>query len=307
MNETYLNQVKLLLRVLPIIGKEDSLAIKGGTAINLFFRDMPRLSVDIDLTYLPIADRESSLQDITNILNRIKDDIKKTIPRASVNTRKLSNTEFLSGLLIQGDGVHVKVEVNTTIRGSVHPPVKLSLSNKASELFEMDVEILSLSFEDVYAGKICAALDRQHPRDFYDIKLLLENEGISDKLRKTLIAYLISNNRPIVELLNPNLIDIANVFNQEFSGMTMDNVSIEELIKSRDELIDQIHSSISDDDINFLLSFKSKTPKWELLGLDGVENLPSIRWKMLNLDRMSKNKHAEVFDKLQKFLNTLRK
>jgi len=304
-NTIYYKQVQLLLKLLPLIHKENELALKGGTAINLFFREMPRLSVDIDLTYLPIAERDASLQGITKILGRLKEKANKLLPRAVVNERKLSNTEYWSGLIVQEDGVLVKVEVNTTLRGAVNPPVELSLSDKASELFEMDVTVQSLSFEDVYAGKMCAALDRQHPRDFYDIKHLLENESISDKLRRTFLIYLISNNRPIVELLNPNRIDITDIYRQEFVGMTSDSIKLDELHKSRENLIDLIHSSLTKDEIDFLLSFKKKEPKWDLLGLKGVEDLPSIKWKMINLERMSEDKHSEAYNKLEKFLNTL--
>jgi hypothetical protein len=116
---------------------------------------------------------------------------------------------------------------------------------------------------------------------------------------------LISNNRPIVELLNPNRIDIAEVYNQEFAGMTSENVTLDELLKSRDELISIIHTSLKKDEIDFLLSFKAKNPKWELLGFSGVENLPSVKWKMLNLNRMDSEKHAEAYNKLEEFLITL--
>jgi predicted nucleotidyltransferase component of viral defense system len=305
-NTIYYKQVQLLLKLLPIISKERDFALKGGTAINLFFRNMPRLSVDIDLVYLPIADRDASLQGITKNLNAIKQNIVRLLPTTVVNDRDINNTTFLSGLNIQNDGVSVKVEVNTTIRGAVNQTKEISLSEKAAELFEMAVTVKSLSFEDVYAGKICAALDRQHPRDFYDVKLLLENEGISDNLRKTFIVYLISSNRPIVELLNPNRIDIADVFEQEFSGMTNDNVTIDELLKSRENLIEVIQSSLTEDEIQFLLSFKDRNPKWDLLGLDNVEILPSVKWKMMNLAKMSTDKHKDSYNKLSSFLKSLK-
>ena len=71
MLDRYVTQVRLLLSVLPDIAKEPVFALKAGTAINLFQRDLPRLSVDIDLTYRPVADRESSPEDIDNPLDRI--------------------------------------------------------------------------------------------------------------------------------------------------------------------------------------------------------------------------------------------
>src|SRR5690606_36532122 len=63
-HDAYRAQVELLIRCLPAVANAPDFALKGGTAINLFLRDMPRLSVDIDLTYLPITDRANALTDI---------------------------------------------------------------------------------------------------------------------------------------------------------------------------------------------------------------------------------------------------
>lgn len=71
--DTYRQQVALLLRVLPFVEEERAFALKGGTAINLFVRDMPRLSVDIDLTWLPVEDRATSLAAINAAMLRIKE------------------------------------------------------------------------------------------------------------------------------------------------------------------------------------------------------------------------------------------
>ncbi len=71
MRETYFQQVRLLIEVLPLIAREADFALKGGTAINLFVRDLPRLSVDIDLTYLPIADREEPLAAIGETVRKL--------------------------------------------------------------------------------------------------------------------------------------------------------------------------------------------------------------------------------------------
>jgi len=61
----YRAQVDLLLQTIPFIAEENIFALHGGTAINLFVRDMPRLSVDIDLTYLPIDNRKKALSNIS--------------------------------------------------------------------------------------------------------------------------------------------------------------------------------------------------------------------------------------------------
>jgi predicted nucleotidyltransferase component of viral defense system len=303
----YYKQVHLLIRILPIIHREKSLALKGGTVINLFIRNIPRLSVDIDLVYLPIEDRETSLKNISDALNRIKEHIRSILSNTFIVMKKISGTNNTYGLTIQENDVLIKIKVNTIIRGSVYSPVELSLSPEASKLFEMYATIQSLSFEEVFAGKICAALDRQHPRDLFDIKILLENEGITNKLMKAFLIYLISSNRPIVELLNPNSIDITDVFNKEFAGLTSESISLEDLFKTRQKLITSIHSSLSSDYIKFLLSFKKKEPRWELINIENVNDLPAINWKLMNLERMDADKYKAAYNKLEKFLLSLEK
>lgn len=60
----YAQKVDLLLRLLPLVMEEKVFAVHGGTAINLFLRNLPRYSVDIDLTYIPLADRNKSIEDM---------------------------------------------------------------------------------------------------------------------------------------------------------------------------------------------------------------------------------------------------
>lgn len=159
-----------------------------------------------------------------------------------------------------------------------------------------------LSNADLYGGKICAALDRQHPRDFFDIKLLLDNDGINSEIRKAFIAYLIGHDRPINELLNPSLKNLEHVFNTEFIGMTTNQVTLAELYEARDHLLQYLKQNLTSDEKEFLLSFKAKTPRWELLGIPNLENLPAIKWKLLNLEKMQKKKHSEYLEKLKSIL-----
>lgn len=76
LNTKFYKQVELLLKILPDVMKEDYFALKGGTAINMFLRNMPRLSVDIDLCYIPIEDRQTTLANINRSLNAIAQRIK---------------------------------------------------------------------------------------------------------------------------------------------------------------------------------------------------------------------------------------
>ncbi|MDL5511207.1 nucleotidyl transferase AbiEii/AbiGii toxin family protein [Arenibacter sp. M-2] len=91
--ENYKSQVLLLLSVLPEVAKENYFALHGGTAINLYLRDMPRLSVDIDLTYIPVEDRNTSLIHISEVLARIKSNIETIVPNARISHKK-KNSSF---------------------------------------------------------------------------------------------------------------------------------------------------------------------------------------------------------------------
>lgn len=298
----FLKQANLLLRVLPIINAHKVFALKGGTAINFFKRNLPRLSVDIDLTYLPIQERTESLLDITSRLEIIGETIKKRIPGTIITKRVLKGSDFISGLIITGNGVTIKLEPNTVIRGSVNKPQAIKLCKKAEQLFELTLKTQCLSPADLYGGKICAALDRQHPRDFFDIKLLMENEGITETIIKVFIFYLISHDRPIIEVLNPTLLNIEQIFENEFTGMTFEDITLEDLLRVRNTLITKIKNMLTEEQKYFLLSFKNKNPDWNLSGIKHLNQYPSVRWKLLNIKKMNKKKHELAYEKLKEFL-----
>ena len=298
----YFKQANLLLRILPFLAGESDFALKGGTAINFFVRDFPRLSIDIDITYLLINNRNTALQEISLMLLRYSIYIQKILPNSRVTKKKFNNGDLIKGLIVSNENTIVKIEPNFVIRGSVFPPQNLSLTVRAKEIFQRNVQVQILSIADLYAGKICAALDRQHPRDLFDITKLLENEGITESIRKAFIVYLLSHPRPIVELLNPNKIDISNIFETEFWGMTDEEITLETLLVTRDKLINNINLSLSKKEKLFIISFKNKKPEWELLGLENIENLPAIRWKQYNLAKMQEQKHKIALDKLRNFL-----
>ena len=186
--DAYRQQVALLTRAIPFVATEEIFALKGGTAINLFVRDMPRLSVDIDLTYLPIANRATSLAAIDAALLRIKERIEQGIPGAKVNISRSANEDIVTKLIVRSQGVQIKIEVTPVLRGVVYDPVIASVSPAVQEAFGF-AEMRMVSFADLYAGKIVAALDRQHPRDLFDVRDLLANEGISDELRRAFLVY----------------------------------------------------------------------------------------------------------------------
>ncbi len=298
----FFKQAELMLRILPLIHKEEVFGLKGGTAINFFLRDLPRLSVDIDLAYLPVNEREVALDSIGKALVRISEQIKKRVPGARVVKKKIQKTHFVSGLVVRRGDATVKIEPNLVIRGSVFEPEVKSLSTKAEKLFELSMEIRILSKAELYAGKMCAALDRQHPRDLYDIHILLKNEGLDAAIRKAFIVYLISHPRPMIEVLNPRSKDFRAVYENEFKGMMAEKVTFEELLATREYLVSVLLSELSHQERQFIVSMKEGAPRWELLGLEGIQDLPAVRWKLLNITRMNPTKHKEALHKLRHYL-----
>ena len=298
----YYRQVQLLVRILPLLDTEKCFALKGGTAINLFYRPLPRLSVDIDLLYLPSESREEALVNIRAALSRLSKLMRKTISGLHIqNTHEQSDA---LRLILQLGDVRVKVELSPVIRGTVFPEVRMEVSEFVEKEFGY-VEIQVASLPDLYAGKICAALDRQHPRDLFDVKFLLENEGFTEDLRKTFLIFLISHQRPMSELLAPHRKDIREVYAAEFAQMAEVDVPVEELEQTREDLIAIIHQTMTDDERYFLQSFKERKPQWDLLGLPNMEEvsqLPSVQWKLLNLSRMDETKHKQAAEKLKKVL-----
>ena len=301
-NNPFYKQVTLLVQLLPIVGRQACFALKGGTAINLFIRDFPRLSVDIDLAYLPMVDRDQALAEIDAALKAIAAEIKQRFPQCRVTAQPHRETGTLLKLAIAQPGAMVKIEVTPVLRGAVYEPETRAVRSSVEEQFGF-AEVPLLSFNDLYAGKLCATLDRQHPRDLYDTLLLLDNEGISRDLIRAFIVYLIGHNRPIVELLAPGSKSLTDVYESEFRGMVFDDVGVDVLEATLPRLINTLHGRLTDEDRAFLLSFKMGSPDWAHLGLPHIEQLPSVRWKLQNLERMNKNKRTEAIAKLEAVLD----
>jgi len=300
-NSPYFKQVELILQTIPHVAAEAGFALKGGTAINLFVRDMPRLSVDIDLTYLPVEEpRETALNKISEGLRRIAVALKGVMPGVKIQESQRQDPSRITKLVVATAQARIKIEPNEVIRGSVFPSEDRELTQRAENMFERSVTASVLSIPDLYGGKICAALDRQHPRDLFDVKVLLEQEGITDEIRKASVVYLASHDRPMSELLDPTRKEQRQIYESEFAGMTMDEVSYEDLLEARENLIETVRKELTNDERAFLISLKEGQPKWSLMGIKGIEHLPAVQWKLKNIQRMSRKKHVEALDKLKK-------
>ncbi|HEX2652073.1 MAG TPA: nucleotidyl transferase AbiEii/AbiGii toxin family protein [Xanthobacteraceae bacterium] len=304
LSERFQHQVALLIEVLPFVATEAVFALKGGTAINLFVRDMPRLSVDIDLTYLPVAPRPESLSAIDAAMKRIAKAIKDGLRDAKVNEVVNRAEGIVTKLTVQRGDAQIKVEVTPVLRGCVFEPGLMAVSPKVEEEFGF-AETQVVSFSDLYAGKIVAALDRQHPRDLFDVRDLLANEGISDDLRRAFIVYLISHDRPISEVVVPRRKDIKKEYEQGFDGMTAEPVSLEDLLKAREDLIAEMAGKMPKEHREFLIGFKTGKPDWALLGVDGAAELPAVKWKQVNLDKLSVAARQKLVEQLTTVLNSV--
>jgi predicted nucleotidyltransferase component of viral defense system len=295
----YRQQATLLIRVLPYVAQEQCFALKGGTAINLFIRNMPRLSVDIDLTYLPIEERAASLAAIDAALQRTAERLRAQI--AGVQIAAQGTDKLVTKLLVRAGGVQIKVEVAPVVRGCVFAPVLRPVAPLVEDTFGF-AEMQIVSFADLYAGKAIAALDRQHPRDLFDIRDLLANEGINNDLRLAFIIYLLSHDRPMYEVLAPHYKDITAEFNSGFDGMTDQPVTIEELVAVREALIKEIVGHMPEKHRKFLISFETGEPEWALLAVPNAAQLPAVTWRQLNLARTTPEKRSALVENLKNVL-----
>lgn len=297
--EAYKKQVKLLLGVLPEIAKENCFALHGGTAINLFVREMPRLSVDIDLTYVPLEDRETSLGNISDALERCKERIQKIFPKATSDHKK-DNAK----LHISEHEINIKIEVNTVIRGTIADPLNIELCAKAQKDFEAFCTINVVPIGQLFGGKIVAAFDRQHPRDLFDVKYLLGNEGFTDEVRKGFIFSLLSSDRPIHEVLVPNFQNQRSVLDNQFAGMTEEQFTYEEYESVRDNMVKTVYQQLTDADKKFLLSVKGLKPDWSHYDFG---KFPAVKWKLQNLQKLKEQnpeKYRQQYEALEKKLSS---
>lgn len=302
-NQSYINQADLLLQVIPHIAPEKTLAMKGGTAINLFLRNMPRLSVDIDLTYLPFDNREIALTNISNSLARIRERIIKSIPDITVNNHTFDGKDVK--LLVQSHKAQIKIEVNTITRGHLRPARVLQVNEPVQERFRKFAAIQVVSNEELYGGKICAALDRQHPRDLFDVHLLFQDSGFNENMKYGFIEALLSHMRPIQEVFQPHSLDQRSAFERQFKGMSDITFTYEDFESTRKRLIKTINSSLTETDRTFLLSFKRGNPDWELFPLSGLNKMPAVQWKLMNIQTLIKanpRKHKKLLIKLESLL-----
>lgn len=299
-SSVYAQKVDLLLRLLPLVMEEKVFAVHGGTAINLFLKDLPRYSVDIDLTYIPLSDRQTSLDDINMHLKAIAENAKKAFKGMHI----VPNFSTCK-LLCEYRGKQVKIEVNQTKRGIIGGEVQtIPLSEKAQEEFSLFCEANVVPQTQLYGGKIAAALSRQHPRDLFDVKYM---DIPLSKCREGLIFCLLGSDRPIHESFAPRLIDQREAMDNQFAGMTDIPFTYEEFEETRNRLIADVNSLLTDADRRFLVSFEYGEPEWDGYEFAHFKDFPSVKWKLLNLQRLAEQNPEKLKVEAEKLKELLYK
>jgi predicted nucleotidyltransferase component of viral defense system len=288
MDKTYADTVRLLLAVAPDVFANDIFAMKGGTAINLFVQDMPRLSVDIDVVYLPWqTPRDEALQAINQELAAIATRVAPLgVQTRLVRAKDLGDTK----LIVENDASQVKIEVNVVFRGSVLPVERRPLSAKTSDLFGVEFELPVLAPDELYASKLVAALDRQHPRDLFDVWQLYESGDISDGMVECFVIYLAGHNRPPHEVLFGNDKDIAGEYERAFVGMTEVDCSLETLLEARARMRRELPQRLSTAAQAVPERAGARSPDWSLVQCQHAAQLPALRWKLSNLETFRKRR-----------------
>ena len=295
MDDIYRRQVALLIRIMPSVFRIKDFAVHGGTAINLFYKNMPRYSVDIDLTYIPITDRRTSIDVINTHLTQLKQMIERTVPGIKV----VHKPDVLK-LQCSYEGAMVKIEVNGTKRGIIGATGDHMLCARAQNEFQMGCKARIVSFSQLYGGKITAALSRRHPRDLFDCKYM-EIDNFKD-VKDGFMLCLLGSDKPIIESLRPNSIDQTEALEKQFAGMSDVPFSYADYEDARINLVKMVNDNLDSADKDFLLSFEVGNPIWNLCCAGDLSAYPSVRWKQQNIIKLKEinpQKHLDGIKKLR--------
>jgi predicted nucleotidyltransferase component of viral defense system len=301
--DLYIKQADLVLTIMGLMDWNGCFALKGGTALNFFYADMPRLSVDIDLVYLRINSRQDALREIKATLKEYKRKFESL--GFSVHMTEGGADELVGKLVVSREGVSIKIEPNTVIRGSLYAIEKRSLNPVARDEFKQDLDVVCLDHRELMGGKLVAMLDRQHPRDIFDMKCFLDHQGALADCKEAFAFYLLQSNRPFSEVLRPRLKDLEEAFSGGFQGMTRTEIFLNDLIKCRREIVEQLPGVLGVAFGEFLVSILEQEPKWDFLVNKNFADYPGIQWKQLNIKKMSDDKVRDEIRNIRAIFSNL--
>lgn len=289
----YTDRVQLLVDILPVLAQEPHFALKGGTAINLFEHDLPRLSVDIDLIWLSVGTFAEDSARIDAALERLAGLLRARPLQLQVQASAGAGAQGATRLIASRGRARVQIETTPVMRGTVHPIRDMIVRPKVEEAFGF-APAQVCDFADLYGGKMAAALSRQHPRDLFDVGLLLEDERADEKLWRTFLVYLTCSPKPAWELLAPrDPVDFEATFEAHFKGMTAEPTSAVRLLDNRAQLLARIAGWMDEHSRAFLRSVEHERPDFRLIELPEAAHLPGVRRKLQNLARRSVEKRRD--------------
>ena len=301
MEKFYVDTVRLMLEVAPEVFASGRVAMKGGTALNFFVHDLPRLSVDIDVVFVPHqTPRDTALAEIANELSALQTRINRRGIRAELTSSKTGDE---TKLFVRRDRIEVKIEINHVFRGTLLPVETRSLTKTASDLFTTALAVPTLAVAELYGSKLVAAMDRQHPRDLFDVHGMFQRFGLTPEIVECFVGYIAGHNRPVHEVLGSRDIDLARPFDNEFAGMERLPVSLRVLEEARIRLRRELAVALTADHKRFLIGLVAGQPPWEAMQCRHLAELPAIQWKLQNLARLKRTnavKFQAQADELQR-------
>lgn len=301
MEKFYVDTVRLMLEVAPEVFASGRVAMKGGTALNFFVQDLPRLSVDIDVVFVPHqTPRDTALAEIANELSALQTRINRRGIRAELTSSKTGDE---TKLFVRRDRIEVKIEINHEFRGTLLPVETRSLTKTASDLFTTALAVPTLAVAELYGSKLVAAMDRQHPRDLFDVHGMFQRFGLTPEIVECFVGYIAGHNRPVHEVLGSRDIDLARPFDNEFAGMERLPVSLRVLEEARIRLRRELAVALTADHKRFLIGLVAGQPPWEAMQCRHLAELPAIQWKLQNLARLKRTnavKFQAQADELQR-------
>jgi predicted nucleotidyltransferase component of viral defense system len=291
MDKGYADTVRLLLAIAPKVFANDIFAMKGGTAINLFLQDMPRLSVDIDVVFQP---RQVPRDEAIGAIDAELAAIARRVAPLGLRARSLrSGVGGDNKLIVESDNSQVKIEVNTVFRGTVLPIERRPLNKRTGDLFAVEFDAPILARDELYAGKLVAARDRQHPRDLFDVWQLYESGGLTDGMIECFVVYLAGHNRPLHEVLFGNDKDMAAEYERAFVGMTEVACSLDTLLGTRARMREELLRRLTAKHRQFLSGLARAEPDWSLMQYPHTAELPALHWKLANLETFRKRRPSD--------------
>lgn len=208
-------------------------------------------------------------------------------------------------MVVRDTLAQVKVAVNCVFRGTLYGVKPSPLVQAAQEMFTTDIALPVLHTPELYGSKLVAAMDRQHPRDLFDVRLMLDKFGLDADIVNCFVAYLAGHNRPVHEVLFSKSLPedkLRIVYHNDFEGMTLQPVPFEVLVATQAEMHEMLPVALTDAQRRFLLSLVRLEPDWSLMPYSHLKDLPAIQWKMLNLTKLKKAK-PHHFDEQYQMLN----